>query len=104
MNTLDVKVGDIVVVHPWMGNKFLAKVEKVTQTMVIVQKSRYRKKDGSAVSGSYTSSSISMATPEDMKEIKENFFIYNIVRKLRKIETENITYEQAMKIKQILKL
>lgn len=101
----NVKVGDVVIERcRWRIE--LAKVTKVTATQVVIGENRYRKKDGYLVgsTGSWYPNRISLPKEGEIEELKKQKFIEDVVSRLNKLKAQDVTYEQAVKIKEVLGL
>lgn len=101
----NVKVGDKVVVHRRSGN-VIGTVHRVTQTMVMVGNNRFKKKNGDMVGGSSEYLFCYITIPEDgeVEMLKKKMFISDIANDVIKKIREGLTYEQAVKIKEVLGL
>lgn len=111
MQELNVKVGDSVLYqYGYSFNRVerIVKVTKVTPTGRIriegqdEQYDKYGNQMGKKDRWS-SSSHISLATEDDIKRIKENHTISNALSLMEKKNKENLSYEQAVKIIEILK-
>lgn len=101
----NVKVGDVVIERSrW--RIALAKVTKVTATQVVIGENRYRKKDGYLVgsTGRWYPSRISLPKEGEIEELRAQKFIEGVVLRLNKLKAQDVTYEQAVKIKEVLGL
>ena len=101
----NVKVGDMVIERSrW--RIALAKVTKVTATQVVIGENRYRKKDGYLVgsAGRWYPNRISLPKEGEIEELKRQKFIEDVVSRLNKLTARDITYDQAVKIKEVLGL
>ena len=101
----NVKVGDVVVLHmgPYMktGNK----VRKVTATQIHIGNERYRKKDGNLIGcGPWDLRWITIPKEGEVEEIRQLEFRGRVVDDLRHISIKSVSYEQAVKIKEVLGL
>ena len=102
----DVKVGDLVISHHRTGRRVL-KVEKITPTQIVtVGNERYRKKDGCAVGcGGFYYDSITVPKEGEVESIRRRNFIVNVCRNgVKVLDKYHISYEQALKIKEVLNL
>lgn len=102
----DVKVGDLVISHHRTGKRVL-KVEKITSTQIVTTGGlRYRKKDGFAIgSGGFYYDSITVPKEGEVESIIRSDFIINVCRNgVKVLDQRHISYEQAIKIKEILNL
>lgn len=101
----NVKVGDVVIVHAGAYRIIVGKISKVTATMIHVGNERYRKKDGRLVgAGTWDMRWISLPKEGEIEELKRQKFIEDVVSRLNKLKAQDITYEQAVKIKEVLGL
>lgn len=101
----NVKVGDVVIEHcRWRIT--VVKVTKVTATQIVIGENRYRKKDGYLVgsTGNWYPVRISLPKEGEIEELKRQKFIEDVVSRLNKLTTQDVTYEQAVKIKEVLGL
>lgn len=102
----DVKVGDLLISHHRTGRRVL-KVEKITPTQIVtVGNERYRKKDGYAIgSGGFYYDYITVPKEGEVESIRRDNFIVNVCRNgVKMLDQYYISYEQAVKIKEILNL
>ena len=101
----NVKVGDVVI-ERCRWRIALAKVTKVTATQVVIGENRYRKKDGYLVgsTGSWYPNRISLPNEGEIEELRAQKFIEDVVSRLNKLTAQDVTYEQAVKIKEVLGL
>ena len=101
----NVKVGDVVIVRAGLYGIKVAKIRKVTATMIHVGNERYRKKDGRLVgSGPWDLRHIFLPKEGEIEELKKQEFIEDVVSRLNKLTARDVTYEQAVKIKEVLGL
>lgn len=101
----NVKVGDVVILHAGPYKTKVNKVRKVTATMIHVGNERYRKKDGNLVgAGPWDLSWITIPKEGEIEELKAQEFIGYVVSEMKKLTARSITYEQAVKIKEVLGL
>ena len=101
----NVKVGDKVVVHRRSGD-VIGTVHRVTQTMIMVGNNRFKKKNGDMVGGSSEYWFCYITIPEDgeVEMVKKKMFISDIANDAIKKISKGLTYEQAVKIKEVLGL
>ena len=105
-NFEDVKVGDLLIKH-FRGMRSVVKVEKLTPTQIVVTGGdRFRKKDGYEIgSGGFYCCYITRPKEGEVESIRRANFITDVCVKGKKIlDSYNISYEQALKIKEILTL
>lgn len=103
------KPGDNVVVSYWNwseGSYTNAKVEKITPTRFIrVKGILYKPHDGNSRSGNSD-----LLDPNDettiklLKKYKENKFVRETMNKIRNMNYNDVTYEQAVEIRKIMGL
>lgn len=101
----NVKVGDVVITHRGQ-EKGVAIVTKVTATQIVIGDDRYRKRDGDMVGGSsgWFYRWISLPKEGEVENLKRKIFISNVHSAMHKITEQDLTYEQAVKIKEVLGL
>lgn len=108
MKTLnDVQAGDLLILNRRITGRQVVKVEKTTPTQIITSNgAKYRKKDGYFIGGdSFTHSCVSIPKDGEIEEVTRIQFIAIVSRKaVGVLEIGNITYEQAVKIKELLDL
>ena len=105
-NLADVKVGDLLIKH-FRGIRSVVKVEKLTPTQIVVTGGdRFRKKDGCEIgSGGFYFCYITHPKEGEVESIRRSNFITNVCIEGKKmLDSYNISYEQALKIKEILNL
>lgn len=101
----NVKVGDVVILHAGPYKTTVNKVRKVTATMIHVGNERYRKKDGNLVNyGPWDLRWITIPKEGEVEDLKRQKFIEDVVSRLNKLTARDVTYEQAVKIKEVLGL
>jgi hypothetical protein len=107
MKTLnDVEVGDLLILNRRMDRQ-VVKVERTTQTQIIISNgTKYKKSDGNFIGGnSFTYDYVSIPKDDEIEEIRKLNFVKKISEQsIRVLEKNNLTYEQAYKIKEILAL
>lgn len=104
MGDLDsVLVGDLVKCVSTFGNVTrLLEVSRVTKNLIICGDRRFRKSDGrSNVGDRFCRSRISIPTLEEIDEITQRSFVSHVVRKLRVLSEDDITYDQAKAVAKI---
>ena len=101
----NVKVGDVVIEHCRWEN-VIATVTKVTATQIVIGGDRYKKKDGYLIgcAGSWFHRWITIPKEGEIEEMKRQKFIGDVVSEMNKRTARSITYEQAVKIKEVLGL
>lgn len=105
-NLADVKAGDLLIKH-YRAIRSVVKVEKLTPTQIVVTGGdRFRKKDGYEIgSGGFYHCHITLPKEGEVESIRRENLITNVCIKGTKIlDSYNISYEQALKIKEILNL
>ena len=103
MKSLDeVKVGDKVVYCAVFQADKVLEVTKVTQTLIICGNTRFNKRTGK-ITGASTWDTACIHIPEDgeLEAIKQNQIVHSVARKLHILDPVDITYEQAVKVKEI---
>lgn len=106
MKTLnEVQAGDLLILNCRMERQ-VVEVERTTKTQIIIKGSKYRKSDGFFIGGDYyTLSHITIPQDGEIEEVKRIQFIAMVSRKAaRVLDIGNITYKQAVKIKELLEL
>lgn len=102
----NVKVGDEVIeISRWVRK--IAKVTKTTKTQIEVNGwNRYRKKDGIMVGGCSDLWPRKIRLPEEGEiEVMQRLeFVNDVISKMRMLGDKDVTYEQAVKIKEVLGL
>ena len=101
----NVKAGDVVIEHCQWEN-VIATVTKVTATQIVIRGGRYRKKDGYLIgcAGSWYHRWISLPKEGEIEEMQRREFVSDVVFKMRLLHDRDVTYEQAVKIKEVLGL
>lgn len=101
----DLQVGDLVIVER-MLTKNIQKIAKITKTQIILDnEEKYKKSNGYPVGPTTTWSTTHIVIPtnEMVQTVRENNFKRGLVRNvLNQLSPDSITYEQAVKIKEIL--
>lgn len=101
----DLQVGDLVIVER-MLTKNIQKIAKITKTQIILDNDeKYKKSNGYPVGPTTTWSTTHIVIPtnEMVQTVRENNFKRGLVRNvLNQLSPDSITYEQAVKIKEIL--
>lgn len=103
----ELQVGDLVIVER-MLTKTIHKIAKVTKTQIILDNGdKYKRNDGRPVGSTsiWCTTKIVIPTDEMIKDIREENYKRNLVRNvLNHLSPDNITYEQALKISEILNI
>ena len=100
----NVKVGDILVLSRWNMPDELVSVIKVTPKRFDAGTYTWNKDDGSVIgfSGSYWRPTIYVPKEEDIARIQQDTFVRNVYHKLSKLQLNDLTYEKAVLIDEIL--
>lgn len=100
----EVKVGDtLIYITTW--DRTLCKVKSITPTQIVTDRGRFKKKNGFRVGGdTWTYSQVAIPKEGEIKQIEEKIFIQNVLHKVRQLTSDNVSYAQAVNIKQILGL
>lgn len=100
----NVKVGDILVLSRWNMPNELVEVTKVTPKRFEAGTYTWNKKDGSVIgfSGSYWRPNIYVPKEEDIVRIQQDTFVRKVYRKLSALKLNDLTYEKAVLIDEIL--
>ena len=105
-NLEDVKVEDLLISHS-RGGKRIVRVAKITPTQIVTTLGeRYRKKDGCEIGcrGFYYNY-LTIPKEGEVESIRRNSLVIDVCIKGKKmLDSYNISYEQAIKIKEILNL
>ena len=103
----DVNVGDLLV-NELRGGRNVVKVIRLTPTQIEVSNGhKYYKKNGCRIGYSDSFFHDYLRRPKDgeVEQIRKLNTIYNVCRKVKQVaDSCSITYEQAIKIKEILNL
>jgi hypothetical protein len=100
----NVKVGDLLISHH-RSMKSVVKVERVTPTQLVVTGGeRFRKKDGYGIGcGGFYYSYITIPKEGEVESINKQNVVETVCYRAKKVlDSYNISYEQALKIKEIL--
>lgn len=103
-NLENAKVGDLLISRN-RHRKCVVKVERVTPTQLVVTGGgRFRKKDGLGVgSGGFYYSYLTTPKEGEVESINKSNVVETVCYSAKKVlESYNISYEQALKIKEIL--
>ena len=107
MKTLnDVQAGDLLILNR-RTERQVVKVTRTTPTQIIISDgTKYRKNDGHFIGGeSFFYSYITIPKDGEIEKVKRIQFIAMVSRKAaRVLDIGDITYEQAVKIKELLEL
>ncbi len=100
----NVKVGDILVLSRWKMPKELVRVRKVTPKRFEAGSFTWNKENGHVIgfSGSLWYPTIYVPKEEDVVRIQQDTFVRNVYRKLSSLKLEDLTYEKAVLIDEIL--
>ena len=100
----NVKVGDILVLSRWNMPNELVMVTKVTPKRFEAGTYTWNKDDGSVIgfSGSYWRPTIYVPKEEDIARIQQDTFVRKVYHKLSKLQLNDLTYEKAVLIDEIL--
>ena len=101
----DLQVGDLVIVER-MLTKSIQKIVKTTKTQIILDNDeKFKKLNGYPVGPTTTWSTTHIVIPTDemIQNVRKDNFKSGLVRNvLNQLSPSSITYEQAVKIKEIL--
>lgn len=99
----DLQAGDeVLVVNNY--SEAVTKVERVTNNYVVIGRSKYRKSDGCLVGGDkWTNEHIYVATPDDVKRIREKYWHNGLVKMVSNIPFQSLTNEQLQSILNIVR-
>lgn len=99
----DIKEGDKVVYINALAPERVLEVTKVTKTLIICGRTRFNKQTG-RITGAAIWNTAYIHYPEDgeIEAIRQQQIVQSIVHKLQILDPVNITYEQAIKVKEIL--
>lgn len=104
-NLENVKVGDLLVRRSHFKTE-LVKISRLTPTQIVVDDGKkYYKKNGYMVGNDNMWYSVWVYIPKEgeVEQIREQNTIYDVCRKVKQLVDKcSITYEQALKIKEIL--
>lgn len=101
-NLCDIKVGDKVVYSKHFQPDKILEVTKVTKTLIICGNTRFNKQNG-RITGENQWCIARIHYPEDgeIEAITQQSFIHSVARKLHTLDPMDITYEQAVKVREI---
>lgn len=101
-NLCDIKEGDKVVYSKLFQPDKILEVTKVTKTLIICGTTRFNKQTGK-ITGENQWNTAAIHYPEDgeIEAIGQQTLIHSVALKLRRLDPVDITYEQAIKIKEI---
>lgn len=98
----DVTVGDKVVHSRMFNPDTVIEVTKVTKTLIICGSMRFNKQTGKNTgSDTWGTSQIHYPLDGEIEAINNEQFVQSVIRKLRLLDPVDITYEQAVKVKEI---
>ena len=103
-NLEDVKVEDLLISHSRVGKR-IVRVAKITPTQIVTTLGeRYRKKDGYEIGcGNFYYNYLTIPKEGEVESIRRNSLVIDVCIKGKKmLDSYNISYEQAIKIKKIL--
>lgn len=100
----NVKVGDILVLSRWNMPEELVEVTKVTPKRFETSGFTWNKNTVCAIgfSGAYWQPTIYVPKEEDVVRIQQDTFVRNVYRKLSALKLNDLTYEKAVLIDEIL--
>ena len=100
----NVKVGDILVLSRWNMPDELVKVTKVTPKRFEAGTFTWNKNDGKVIgfSGPFWQPTIHVPKEEDITRIQQDNFVRKVYHKLSALTLEDLTYEKAVLIDEIL--
>jgi hypothetical protein len=101
-NLCDIKEGDKVVYSKLFQPDKVLKVTKVTKTLIICGTTRFNKQTG-FVTGENAWNKAQIHYPEDgeIEAINKQSLIHSVAHKLHILDPVDITYEQAVKVREI---
>ena len=100
----NIKVGDILVLSRWTMPKELVRVTKVTPKRFEAGTFTWNKNNGSVIgfSDSYCRPTINVPKEEDITRIQQDNFVRKVYYKLSALKLNDLTYEKAVLIDEIL--
>lgn len=102
----NVKVGDVVIRQNRYGETEIVEVIRVTKTQIAVEGgSRYRKADGNSIgTGIWDRTFIFMPVKGEVERLRKKQFVREVALLVKRVNMNAISYEQAVKIKEVLGL
>ncbi len=98
----DIKCGDKVIYSRLFQPDKVLEVTKVTNTLIICGSTRFNKKTGCVTDeNSWDKATIHCPEDGELEAIGQQTLIHSVALKLRRLDPVDITYEQAIKIKEI---
>lgn len=99
----DLQVGDeVILVQHYF--EMVVKVERLTNNYVVIGRSKYRKSDGNRIGcDRWTYEYIRIATPDDIKQIREKHCHNRLVKLVSNIPFQSLTNDQLQSILNIVK-
>lgn len=101
-NLKNIQVGDMVFIY-YHSHTCIKPVQKITPSGLIkVDGNLFNSNGRIRGGGSYCTTYIEIATPEEIEEFKQRMYIKKVLAHLKKLKFEDITFEQAERISHIL--
>ena len=102
----NVKVGDVVIRQNRYGEMEIVEVIRVTKTQIAVKGgSRYCKVNGGSIgTGIWDRTVIFMPVKGEVERLRKKQFVREVASRMKHVNINAISYEQAVKIKEVLGL
>lgn len=102
-NFEDLKVGDKVIYTRHFGGRFVLPITKITKNQIICDDLKFSKKDGYNIpKDKWVNNKIYIPKEGEIEEVQNELLIKRVIKLLNNLKEEDITIEQAKKIKEIL--
>jgi hypothetical protein len=100
----EVKAGDTLI-YITIWDRTLCKVKSITPTQIVTDRGRFKKKNGFRIGGdTQIYSKVAIPKEGEIKQIEERIFIQGVLYKVGQLTYNDVSYAQAVNIKQILGL
>lgn len=100
----NVNIGDLLIHHSNNGQPQIVEVTRITKTLIECGHNlKFRKKDGRSTSGGiWFCTYIALPKEGELRQIRIKSFKRFVLKRVSKLDEDDISLEQALKIKEIL--
>lgn len=100
----NVNIGDELILHSNYGQPQIVEVMRITKTLIECDHNlKFRKKDGRSIGGGiWTFTYLALPKERELQQIRTKCFIRFVLKRVSKLDEDDISFEQALKIKEIL--
>lgn len=100
----NVNIGDLLILHSGNRQPQIVEVTRITKTLIECDhKLKFRKKDGRSTNGGiWVFTYLAIPKEGELRQIRTKCFKRFVLKRVSKLDEDDISLEQALKIKEIL--